>query len=96
MKEQVLIVKPVSSMTINTHHLPKPTDIRTSINTSKKNTRKVNSNNSVKTNTKKCYNTLIPLSIDNPNRKEKLEKLTVGNHKKKIIKKEHLAQVGSS
>lgn len=81
-KEQVLFIKPVSVMTINTRHLSEHTGIRTSINIPKNNSRKVKRNNSIKTNTKNCYSTFIPLSIDNPRRKEKLGKLTIGNHRR--------------
>ena len=82
-KEKLILVdKPVFVMTINTSHLSKSVNIRTSINTPKNNTRKVKSFNSVKTNIKHCYKTPILLSADNPYKKEKLGKLAVGNHRK--------------
>jgi len=70
-------------MTINTSHLSDSIDIRTSTNTPKNNSSKVKNFNSVITNAKYYYNTLIPLSVDHLNKKEKLGKLVVGNHRKK-------------
>jgi len=72
-------------MTINTSHICEPIVIRTSINTPKKNTRKIKSNEPVRTNTKDCLNIPIPLSDDNPIRKEKLRKITLGNHRKQVL-----------
>lgn len=82
--EQVVIVKLVFVMTINTSQPSNPTNNGYSINTTKLNAKEANSNNLVGKSTEKYYDTYFFFNINNPNRKIKLGKLAPGNHRKKI------------